>query len=206
MTGDPLLIGVTGGIGAGKSVICKIFQSLGVPLYNADDRARWLMANNSSLIADIKNQFGTDTYLENNKVNRTFLASVVFSDEEKLRQLNALVHPKVGEDFTRWVNENRGPLYVIKEAALLFESGSYKQLDKIVNVDAPAALRKARVLLRDPHRNATDIDAILARQFRDHERRERADYNVINNEHKLVIPQVLKLHTQFLDLAAERTA
>lgn len=206
MSGDPLLIGVTGGIGAGKSVICRIFQSLGAPVYNADDRARWLMANNPSLIADIKKQFGTDAYLENNKINRTFLASIVFSDEEKLRQLNALVHPKVGEDFIGWVNENRGSPYVIKEAALLFESGSYKQLDKIINVDAPATLRKARVLLRDPHRNAKDIEAILARQFSDDERRERADYNVTNNEYELVIPQILKLHSQLLDLAAERTA
>ena len=104
MASDPLLIGVTGGIGAGKSIICKIFDSLGVPVYNADDRAKWLMVNDQSLIEDIKKQFGAEAYL-NNQINKKFLTSVVFGNEEKLQKLNGLVHPKVGEDFRLWVKK-----------------------------------------------------------------------------------------------------
>lgn len=204
MPNDPLLIGVTGGIGAGKSMVCKVFQSLGVPVYNADDRAKWLMAHDPLLIEDIKGLFGADAYLENGKINRGFLASAVFGNEEKLRQLNALVHPKVGTDFLRWVKENREFPYLIKEAALLFESGSYKQLDKVINVDSPAALRKSRVLLRDPHRLPADVDAIMDKQFSDDQRREKADYIISNDNNNLVIPQVLKLHAQFLSSKPER--
>ena len=103
MENDPLLIGVTGGIGAGKSMICRVFQSLGMPVYNADERAKWLMAHDRVLIEAIKKHFGTDAYLENNIINSAFLASVVFDNEEKRRLLNGLVHPRVGEDFALWV-------------------------------------------------------------------------------------------------------
>lgn len=204
MENDPLLIGVTGGIGAGKSMICRVFQSLGMPVYNADERAKWLMAHDRVLIEAIKKHFGTDAYLENNIINSAFLASVVFDNEEKRRLLNRLVHPRVGEDFALWVKKNNGFPYLIKEAALLFEAGSYKALDKVINVDAPATLRKRRVLLRDPHREAKDIDAIMASQFSDRQRREMADYTIINDERILVMPQVLKLHEQFLAMTPKQ--
>ena len=204
MENDPLLIGVTGGIGAGKSMICRVFQSLGMPVYNADERAKWLMAHDRVLIEAIKKHFGTDAYLEDHIINSAFLASVVFDNEEKRRLLNGLVHPRVGEDFALWVKKNNGSPYLIKEAALLFEAGSYKELDKVINVDAPATLRKRRVLLRDPHRETKDIDAIMASQFSDRQRREMADYTIINDDRTLVMPQVLKLHEQFLAMAPEQ--
>ena len=204
MYNNPLLIGVTGGIGAGKSVVCKIFESLGIPVYNADDRAKWLMAHDQWLMENIKSHFGKEAYLEGYGLNRTFLASVVFNNEDKLTQLNRLVHPKVGEDFALWIKKNPAPPYLIKEAALLFESGAYKQLNKVINVHAPASLRKTRVLSRDPYRKAPDIDNIIKRQLGDRQREEKADYNIINDDSNLVIPQVLRLHEQFKKMAAER--
>ena len=205
MYNNPLLIGVTGGIGAGKSVVCRVFESLGIPVYNADDRAKWLMAHDHLLIENIKSHFGEDAYLDGHRLNRTFLASVVFNNQEKLLQLNRLVHPKVGEDFALWIRKNPTSPYLIKEAALLFESGAYRQLNKIINVHAPAQLRKARVLTRDPNRKAPDIDNIIKQQWGDLQREQKADYNIINDDRNLVIPQVLRLHEQFMKIAAERT-
>ncbi len=193
-----MLVGVTGGIGAGKSIICKIFQCLGVPVYQADDRARWLMTHDTSLISEIKLHFGPSAYLKDGRLNSAFLASEVFHDKKKLNRLNNLVHPKVGEDFENWVKENRQLPYLIKEAALLFESGSYKELDKVINVDAPVDVRKKRVAARDKHRTEADIQAIMDRQLGDEQRKTMADFVITNNNHDLVIPQVLALHRQFV--------
>ncbi|MDN5216046.1 dephospho-CoA kinase [Fulvivirgaceae bacterium BMA12] len=198
MASNPLLVGITGGIGAGKSIICKIFQCLGVPVYQADDRARWLMTHDTSLISEIKSHFGPSAYFEDGRLNSTFLASEVFHDKKKLDLLNNLVHPNVGKDFEYWVQENGQLPYLIKEAALLFESGSYKELDKVINVDAPADIRKKRVAARDKHRIEADIQAIMDRQLGDEQRKTMADFVITNNDRDLVIPQVLALHRQFI--------
>ena len=132
-------VGVTGGIGSGKSLVCAIFNFFGVPIYNADDRAKLLMVKNSALRSALLDQFGKACYLPSGELNREYLSSIVFHDDEKLRILNALVHPVVQKDVSRWFSEQNSP-YAIEEAALIFESGAYKYLDKVINVSAPVNL------------------------------------------------------------------
>jgi len=195
----PYLVGVTGGIGSGKSTVCQVFSILGIPIYSADDRAKWLMANDPNLKKEISSQFGEKSFLEDGSLNRAFLAEEVFSDPEKVKKINALVHPAVGEDFKKWTKEQSAP-YLIKEAALLFESGSYKELDYIINVSSPLKIRVARVLLRDPHRSEDQVNHIIDQQMPDEQKNELADYVIKNNDSKLILPQVLEIHQKLCAL------
>lgn len=193
----PLQIGITGGIGSGKSLICKIFGCLGVPVYDADSHAKELMTTDGILISDIKKEFGVLSYSVDGGLNREYLSKKVFNDPERLRTLNALVHPRVGHDFNRWVEQRRGYPYVLKEAALLYESGGYKSLDKVIVVYANEALRIQRVLKRDPHRTADQVRAIIRNQMPEEEKLKRADFTVRNDETTLLIPQIVSLHQRF---------
>ncbi|MBF9223440.1 dephospho-CoA kinase [Hymenobacter ruricola] len=194
-----LRIGITGGIGSGKSIASRLFQALGVPTYDADSRARWLMENGPALRQQLGAAFGPDTYDAAGRLNRPVLAATVFNNPGLLAQLNALVHPHVGTDFETWAKtqEAAGHAYVLKEAALLFEAGSYKQLDRIITVFAPLAVREARVLRRDAHRSRTDVQAIMAKQLSEDEKRQRADYVLTNDDVLPLLPQVLALHAAF---------
>ena len=194
-----LRIGITGGIGSGKSIASRLFYALGVPVYDADSRARWLMENDAALRQQLTHAFGATTYDATGHLNRTVLASTVFSNPEQLAQLNALVHLHVGTDFEHWATaqQQAGHAYVLKEAALLFEAGSYKQLDRIITVFAPLAVRQARVLRRDPHRSATEVQAIMAKQLSEEEKMQRADYVLTNDDRQPLLPQVLALHAAF---------
>ena len=196
MSKAPLKVGITGGIGSGKSLVGKIFNRQGVPLYDADSRAKWLMVNNAELKNEIIALFGAEAYNEQG-LNRQHISAQAFNAPEILKQLNGLVHPKVG-DFEQWVQQNVGKPYLLKEAALMFESDSYKQLDFIVAVSAPEKVRINRVLERDPHRTQKDVEKIIARQLTDVDRKERADSVINNDGTQLVIPQVLRLHEQFI--------
>lgn len=193
-------IGITGGIGSGKSLACRIFNLLGVPVYDADSRAKSLMTTDGILVSQIKKEFGTLSFGEDGSVNREFLAKHVFNDELKLKTLNNLVHPRVAEDFTRWTQQQRSS-YILKEAALLFETGSYRALDKIIVVSAPENLRIARVLQRDKHRSEQQVKDIIRNQLKEEEKLKLADYTLINDESNLLIPQVLNLHKKFLSMA-----
>ncbi len=193
----PYMVGVTGGIGAGKSLVCKIFSTLGIPIYNADDRAKVLMNDNQALKGGIISIFGTDAY-KNDQLNRSFISKQVFVDEGLLQQLNAIVHPAVGEDFNLWVNQHLASPYLIKEAAIMFESSAWKELDSIVNVQANTTTRIKRVLERDRHRSEKDIRAIMDNQMSDDERSKRADHVITNEQEDHLIPQVLSLHNLFL--------
>lgn len=199
-----LRIGITGGIGSGKSVVSRVFGLLGIPLYDSDQRARWVMEHDTLLRDQLATTFGPDTYSPTGKLNRSALARTVFTDPAQLARLNALVHPRVGEDFTRWatMRQAAGAPYILKEAALLFESGAYKTLDRIITVDAPLAVREARVLRRDPHRTAADIQAIIGKQLGEYERQQRAHYLIHNDDVQLVLPQVLALDAQLRALGA----
>lgn len=187
------MVGVTGGIGSGKSTVCQVFSILGIPIYSADDRAKWLMSNDQMLKKAISSEFGEKSYLEDGSLNRAFLAEEVFSDPEKVKKINSLVHPAVGEDFKNWANSQTAP-YMIKEAALLFESGSAKELDFVINVSSPLKIRVARVLLRDPHRSEDQVNHIIDQQLPDEQKNELADYVIKNNDSKLILPQVLEIH------------
>ncbi len=196
--GKPLQIGITGGIGSGKSLVCKIFNSLGIPIYDADSRAKMVMTTDGILVDAIKKEFGILSYDAKGVLNRQHLANSVFNKPDKLKRLNELVHPRVALDYKHWVGSQAGVKYVLKEAALLFESGSYQSLDKIVVVTAPETLRIQRVLLRDPHRSAEQTKEIIRNQMKEEEKIKRADYVIVNDETTLLIPQVLNLHLQFI--------
>ncbi|MBK7649918.1 MAG: dephospho-CoA kinase [Flammeovirgaceae bacterium] len=192
-----LQIGITGGIGAGKSLVCKIFGILGVPAYDADSRAKVLMTTDGILIEQIKKEFGSLSYNTTGELNRVFLSSEVFNQKEKLESLNSLVHPRVAIDYNQWVVDHAEHKYVIKEAALLFESGSYKAMDQTILVTASTALRIRRVLERDTHRTKSDVERIIQNQLPEAEKETMADYIIRNNESELVVPYILKLHERF---------
>ena len=142
-----LKVGITGGIGTGKTTVAKVFEVLGIPVYYADDAAKRIMNEDQLLKAQLLQLFGTETYIDG-KLNRKYLSRLVFNDEEKLAQLNAIVHPATLADAGKWMQQQTTP-YAIKEAALIFESGAQAQLDKVIGVFAPAPVRIQRVMKRD---------------------------------------------------------
>ncbi|HEX8039989.1 MAG TPA: dephospho-CoA kinase [Chryseosolibacter sp.] len=192
-----LQIGVTGGIGSGKSLICKIFAQLGVSVYDADSHAKGLMTTDGILISQIKKEFGDLSYHPDGSLNRSYLARTVFANEAKLERLNKLVHPRVAVDYQNWLSRHSEEGYVLKEAALLFESGSYRSLDKIIVITAPESLRRKRVLLRDPHRTVEQFEGIVEKQMPEEEKLKRADYIIVNDDATLIVPRVLELHERF---------
>ena len=195
----PFKIGITGGIGTGKSIVCKIFELLGIPIYDADARAKWLLTHDEELIKQIKQHFGENVYLSanDNQLDKKNLSDKIFKNPNQLDLLNNLVHPKVIDDHEKWQKNNIHHPYIIKEAALLYESGSYKYLDKMITIYAPVPLRIERILKRDPHRTESDVKAIMAAQISDEEKIKKADYVIYNDDKKMVIPQVLELHNKF---------
>ncbi len=197
----PIKVGITGGIGSGKSTVAKIFSILGIPIYSSDDRAKRLMIEDSVLKEKIISAFGKESYLESGQLNRTFLAKTVFSDPEKVKQINGFVHPAVKDDFDSWVNAQSSP-YVLKEAALIFETGGQNLLDYVINVSAPLRIRVNRVMMRDPDRSEAQINQIIDQQLPDEEKNELSDFVIKNVDNKLLIPQVLKIHEKLVSLAS----
>ena len=195
----PLQVGVTGGIGAGKSLICKVFTILGVPVYDADSRAKTVMTTDGILMDAIRKEFGVLSFLEEGTLNTKYLSDHVFSDEKKLHKLNELVHPRVADDYKLWLDKNTNATYVVKEAALLFESGSYKSLDQIILVTAPEQLRLSRVMKRDQQRTKDQVEKIMSKQIQVDKALALTNHVIHNDEKQLVLPQVLKLHNQFLN-------
>lgn len=193
-----LKVGITGGIGSGKSVVAKIFSILGIPIYYADDRAKWLMIQDQELSEQIKKEFGVESYLPDGSINRSFLAKTVFADPEKVKKINSIVHPAVGKDFLKWSELQTTP-YVLKEAALIFETGGQKSLDYVINVSSPLKIRVARTLMRDPHRSEEQVNQIINQQMPDEEKNELADFVIKNTDNKLLIPQVLSIHEKLMN-------
>jgi len=197
-----LQIGITGGIGSGKSLVSTIFSALGIPVYDADLRAKWVMNIHPVLKTDIITAFGHSAFTTANELNRQYLAKQVFNNSDKVALLNSLVHPRVAEDYTAWVEAHVNYPYLLKEAALLYEAGSYQLLDKIIVVFAPIEIRIQRIQKRDPQRTIEEIQAIMAKQLPEEEKLQRADFIVYNDESRLLIPQILNLHQQFLSMAS----
>ena len=192
----PLLIGVTGGIGSGKSTVCRVFSCLGVPVYDADSRARWLMNNNDVLKSNIQLHFGESSY-ENGTLNREYITKIVFSDHNKLGVLNSITHPAVALDFENWVSRHSNHLYLIKEAALLIGSGAFKQLDELILVTAPIKVRVKRVLKRDSQRSESQIKDIIEKQQSETEMARFSNEILQNNGLEPILSQVLKLHKKY---------
>lgn len=197
MVNKPYQVGITGGIGAGKSLISKIFSILEIPVFNADQSAKNVMHEHENVVGNVKELFGVDAYKEG-KLNRKRIASVVFKDKSLLSRLNAVVHPAVAQDYSNWLVNNSDSKFIIKEAALLFENQSSQQLDKIILVSAPEDLRIDRVLSRDKHRRGSDIKAIMNNQLSEDKMRSMADYIIQNDEKAPVITQVMKLYEELL--------
>ncbi|EHQ29028.1 dephospho-CoA kinase [Mucilaginibacter paludis] len=197
-----LKIGITGGIGSGKSTISKVFEVLGIPVFYADDQAKKVMTDDPILIDAIKSTFGDESYFADGALNRKYLAGIVFKDDVQLAKLNAIAHPATFRAFDKWLSHVGHVPYILKEAALLFESGSYKLCDKSLMVFAPFEMRMARVLLRDNITRA-EAESRNAKQFDDEKKLNMADYVIKNDDSQLVIPQVLDLHREFLKLAGK---
>ena len=195
-----LKIGITGGIGSGKSTICKLFACLDVPVYDADFRARWLTNHAPDLRNRITELLGEYAYKSNGEYNRTYVASRVFGDPDLLSKLNSIVHPAVLKDTSDWVKRHSGFPYLLKEAAIMNRAGDRNDLDFVVAVEAPVALRVERIVQRDG-RDVVEIKAILDRQLSDEQRREIADFMISNDDHSALIPQVLALHGKFIAMA-----
>jgi dephospho-CoA kinase len=192
-----LKVGLTGGIGSGKTTVAKIFELLNVPVYYADQASKRLYHTDKHLISEIKKYFGEDVYT-NDILNRSKLASIVFNNPSKLDLLNELVHPPTLRDAEEWMKRQTAP-YVIKEAALLFESGSASGLDYVVGVQAPSHYRIKRAMERDGLKRE-EVLGRMNRQIDEDIKLRLCDFVIINNEQELVIPQVLELHSRFVGL------
>jgi len=195
-----LKIGLTGGIGAGKSVVARIFEVIGVPVYYADDAARELQNNDPDLISEITALFGPSAY-QNGKLDRKYISEIVFNDAGKLRQLNALVHPITIQNAFEWM-KGQTAAYSIKEAALIFESGAELELDYVIGVTAPEKMRISRTMARDSI-TEEEVRRRMERQIPEDEKMRLCDYVIFNDEKQLLIPQVLKIHNQLLTLSED---
>ena len=192
-----LKVGITGGIGSGKSTITSLFHDLGVPIYNSDERAKWLLSNDVDLMDQIKILFGQESY-SNNKLNRAHIANIVFQDNDMLKQLNAIVHPLVKIDFENWLLLQKKEPLVIKEAAILIESGAYKELDVLIVVLADKKTRIKRVINRD-NVSKEDVEKRMETQISDSERLKFANFSVDNNTDQINLKmQVGELYKQLL--------
>lgn len=196
-----LKIGLTGGIGSGKTTVAKVFEVLGIPVYYADDAAKQLMNNNESLKQQLISHFGTATYFDNGELNRKHLSSIVFADKEKLALLNSLVHPATIADAQQWFSKQTAA-YVVKEAALLFESGTTEGLNYVIGVTAPFTVRLKRVMDRDAV-TAEEVKRRMANQIDEQLKMKLCDFVLHNNEQQLLLPQITALHEKLITLSKE---
>lgn len=191
-----LKIGITGGMGSGKSTVAHMFGLLGIPIYNADTEAKKLMETNPVVMKSIIGLFGMEAF-QNNKLNRRWIAGKVFNHPEKLQALNAIVHPAVIAHGAQWMQEQHAA-YTLKEAALLFESGSNKNLDFVIGVYCPQEIRVQRILQRDEMLRE-DVLARMNHQMNEEEKMKMCDFVITNDDRLAVIPQVLQLHQTLLE-------
>ena len=189
-TKQPLKIGLTGGIGSGKTTISSIFDSLNIPVFNSDQISKYILQDNKRVIETIVQKFGKNI-IKNNQINTAKLAKIVFSDKTKLATLNNIIHPHVLNKFNDWIR-NQDSKYIIKESAILFESKTYQQLDKIILVQSPLHIRIERTCKRD-NRTKEDVKNIIKNQIKDAEAIKYADY-IIKNNNKLLLPKIIQLH------------
>lgn len=197
-----LKIGITGGIGSGKTTVAKLFAVLGVPVYNADTAAKKIMASNLNVKNRIKNLLGDASYHRNGKPNRAYISSKIFSDKELLTAINNIVHPAVRLDSDQWADhylkEGKTP-YVLREAALLVENGSYKSMDKLIVVTCPDPERIIRVMKRDKLKKE-EVTQKIQNQLPESEKVKVADFVIINDGQHPLIPQVWKIHQLLISI------
>lgn len=190
-------VGVTGGIGSGKSMVCSLFEILGVPVYYADQRAKALYQK-ETVRAQVEQLLGTAIYHPDGSPNKAVISQKVFANSDLLKALNAIIHPAVAEDFKEWLNQNNHAPYTLKEAAILIESGAYQAMDEVICVEAPVAIRLERVMQRD----GASMEAVKSRmnqQMTDAERAQYCQHRILNDGSSFLLPQVLKLHQYLLN-------
>ena len=193
-----LKVGLTGGIGSGKTTIAEVFKQMGIAVYSSDDRAKSIMVNDVALRLEITNTFGTESY-SNNQLNRAYIARKVFSNSVELAKLNAIVHPALKKDFVLWCSNQKG-FYILKEAAILFESNAHVGLDKVILVSAAKEIKLTRVL----NRNSSTREEVLLRmdkQWSDEKKRVLSDFEIVNDEDESVIKQIIEIHKSLSLLA-----
>ena len=189
------LVGLTGGIGSGKTTISKYFESLGIPVYIADVEAKALMNRSKVIKRKLTALFGNEAYVDG-KLNRTFLASKIFNDKALLSKMNSIVHPKVASHFKRWLKKQDAP-YILKEVAIIFENNLENQYDLIITIVADENLRIERLLKRD-NTSKEKIEAIIKNQLSDTEKIKKSDFVISNNDLETAKQQALKIHKQLL--------
>ena len=195
-----LKIGITGGIGSGKTTVCRVFEILGVPVYYADDESKKILDNNKEVKEKILKKFGNELLTEKGVIDKQKLAALVFQDKQKLQELNAIVHPAVGIHFENWVEQNQSHTYILKEAAILFEIGAYKQVDKVLTVVAPTELKIKRAMQRQNITREQVIERIN-NQMSDEEKINRSQFVIHNDDEHMLIPQIIAVHQQLIDEA-----
>lgn len=195
-----LRIGLTGGIGSGKTTVARVFETMGIPVYYADDAAKRLMNNDPALKKALIDLFGELCY-KDGTLNRPYLASLVFQDPQKREQLNQLVHPATIADANDWLSKQNA-VYALREAALLFESGAAEGLDYVIGVSAPTAIRIKRVMQRD-QLSEEDVKKRMATQLQDTIKLKLCDFVIINDDRVALLPQVLSLHEKLTQLAVQ---
>ncbi len=190
-----VIVGLTGGIGSGKTTIAKLFADLGVPVYIADVEAKKLMVNSKTIKQELIALLGEEAY-SNGVLNKTYISNIIFNDKTYLNKINAIVHPRVAAHFKTWAASHSTP-YVIKEVAILFENGGYKDCDYVITVTAPKALRISRVIKRDQTTKAK-VEAIMSNQWDDSKKIERSDFVIYNEELENAKSQIAQIHSQIL--------
>ena len=192
------IVGLTGGIGSGKTTVAKMFAEIGIPVYIADVEAKLLMNRSKVIKRKLIKLFGDKAYI-NNELNKTFISDIIFNNKALLAEMNAIVHPKVASHFKRWLKKQEG-LYCIKEAAILFENGSYKYCDLLITVIAPESLRIERVIIRDKS-DASKVKTIIKNQWSDDKKIELSDFVIENKTLESTQKQVLQIHKKILKRA-----
>lgn len=189
-----ITVGLTGNMGSGKSTVARIFLSLGIPVFDADNEARKI-TQSIEVAEQIAGLFGRELLKSTGEINRKALAGIVFNDGEKLKQLNELIHPLVWKHYQEWLNNHQDEKYIIHEAAILFESGLYKKVDKIILVEAPRKIIIKRAMQRD-HITESQVVERLNNQWSVEKMKELADFVIINDNVQAVLPQVLEVHSK----------
>jgi len=188
-----LKVGITGGIGSGKSLVCEIFKQLGIAVYHADTESKQLVNTDTEIRTKLIAQFGEQIYAQNNEIARKQLAALIFNDKQALNIVNSIVHPVVVQHFEQWILNHQNEKYILKEAAILFESDTYKNMDKIITVCSPLEIRIKRVMERD-NTNRETILKRIENQLSDEDKIAQSDFVITNDEKQLIIPQVIEIH------------
>ena len=187
-------VGLTGGIGSGKTTVCNVFKQLGIPVYHADSQARVLSDTNQEIIRALSSLFGKNIYTPTG-LDRKKLSEFIFTNSDLLHKVNAIIHPKVREDFNSWLNEHDKMMYIIHEAAILFESGLHTLFNKIITVTAPEEIRIRRIMEREAV-SEDYVRNIIGNQWPERKKKNLSDYVIVNDQQRMILPQVLEIHNE----------